>query len=40
MASQVVQFAGLSDRDRKTVTPLPTLAEGDHVELLVAAQGG
>jgi hypothetical protein len=26
MTSQVVQFAGLSNRDRKKVTPLPKLA--------------
>jgi hypothetical protein len=40
MASQVVQFAGLSDRDRKTVTPLPSLAEGDHVEVHVRRRDG
>ena len=40
MASQVVQFAGLSDRDRKKVSPLPELAEGDHVELHVRRRDG
>lgn len=35
MASQVVKFAGLSDRDRKKVSSLPKLAEGDRVELHV-----
>ncbi|HAU77118.1 DNA-binding protein [Rhizobium oryzihabitans] len=40
MASQVVQFAGLSDRDRKNVTHLPKLGEGDHVELHVRRRDG
>jgi len=40
MASQVVQFAGLSDRDRKNVSSLPKLGEGDHVELHVRRQDG
>lgn len=40
MASQVVQFAGLSDRDRKKVSPLPKLAEGDHIELHVRRRDG
>lgn len=40
MGSQVVQFAGLSDRDRKKVSPLPKLAEGDHVELHVRRRNG
>lgn len=40
MASQVVKFAGLSDRDRKKVTPLPRLAEGDRVELRVRRLDG
>lgn len=40
MTSQVVQFAGLSDRDRKKVSPLPKLAEGDHVDLHVRHRDG
>lgn len=40
MASQVVKFAGLSDRDRKKVSPLPKLAEGDRVELCVRRRDG
>lgn len=40
MASQVVQFAGLSDQDRKKVAPLPKLAEGDRVELHVRRRDG
>jgi hypothetical protein len=40
MASQVVQFAGLSDRDRKNVSHLPKLGEGDHVELHVRRRDG
>ncbi len=40
MASQVVKFAGLSDRDRKKVLPLPKLAEGDRVELRVHRRDG
>jgi hypothetical protein len=40
MASQVVKFAGLSDRDRKKVSPLPKLAEGDRVELRVRRHDG
>ena len=40
MTSHVVQFAGLSDRDRKKVAPLPKLAEGDHVELHVRRRDG
>lgn len=40
MASQVVQFAGLSDRDRKKVAPLSRLAEGDHIELRVRRRDG
>ncbi|HUB10582.1 MAG TPA: DNA-binding protein [Acetobacteraceae bacterium] len=40
MARQVVQFAGLSDRDRKKVTPLPKLAAGDRVELRVRRRAG
>jgi hypothetical protein len=40
MASHVVTFAGLSDRDRKSVAPLPRLTEGDRVELRVHRQNG
>ncbi|TCU06972.1 hypothetical protein EV132_1301, partial [Rhizobium sullae] len=28
MASQIVHFAGLSDRDRKAASPLPKLGAG------------
>lgn len=40
MASQVVKFAGLSERDRKKASPLPKLAEGDRVELYVRRRDG
>jgi hypothetical protein len=40
MASQVVQFAGLSDRDRKKVAPLPKLAKGDRIELHIRRRDG
>jgi len=40
MASQLVKFAGLSDRDRKMVAPLPKLAAGDRVELHVRRKNG
>jgi len=40
MASQVFKFSGLSDRDRKTVAPLPKLAAGDRVELRVRRRDG
>lgn len=40
MASQVVKFAGLSDRERKKVSPLPKLAEGDRIELRVRRRDG
>jgi hypothetical protein len=40
MASQIVKFAGLSDRDRKKVVPLPKLAEGDRIELRVRHRDG
>jgi hypothetical protein len=39
MASQVVQFTGLSDRDRKKVS-LPKLAKGDRVELHIRRRDG
>lgn len=40
MASQVVRFAGLSDRDRRKVSPLPRLAKGDRLELHVRRHDG
>lgn len=40
MTSQVVHFAGLSDRDRKIVASLPKLGKGDHVELHVRGKDG
>lgn len=40
MASHVVQFAGLSDRDRKKVSPLPKLVAGDRVEFHVRRRNG
>jgi hypothetical protein len=40
MVSQVAKFAGLSDRDRKKVSPLPRLAEGDRLELRVRRRDG
>jgi len=40
MASQIVHFAGLSDRDRKAASPLPKLAAGDRLELHVHHEGG
>ncbi|HEX2890091.1 DNA-binding protein [Vineibacter terrae] len=40
MASHVVKFAGLSDRDRKKVSPLPKMTAGDRVELRVSRRNG
>jgi len=40
MTSQVVQFAGLSDSDRKKVASLPKLGKGDQVELYVRGKDG
>jgi len=40
MASQIVHFAGLSDRDRKAASPFPKLAAGDRLELHVLHEGG
>ncbi|MGO6748225.1 hypothetical protein ACCS93_38540 [Rhizobium ruizarguesonis] len=34
MASQIIQFAGLSDRERKTASPLRKLIAGDRLELM------
>lgn len=40
MASQIIHFAGLSDRDRKVASPLPKLIAGDQLELHVRREGG
>lgn len=40
MTSQIVHFAGLSDRDRKKASPLPKLVAGDRLELHVHHAGG
>lgn len=40
MASQIIHFAGLSDRDRKAASPLPKLVAGDRLELRVRHEGG
>jgi hypothetical protein len=40
MIGETVQFIGLSDYDRASMTPLAELAEGDHVELLVRRGDG
>lgn len=40
MASQIIHFAGLSDRDRRAASPLPKLAAGDRLELHVHHEGG
>lgn len=40
MTSQIVQFAGLSDQDRKKVASLPKLGKGDHIELHVRGKDG
>lgn len=40
MTSHVLQFSGLSDRDRKTAGALPSLAEGNDVELRVRGEDG
>ncbi|MEI2301251.1 DNA-binding protein [Ensifer sp. MJa1] len=40
MTSQIVHFAGLSDRDRKIASPLPKLVAGDRLELHVRHAGG
>ena len=40
MASQIVHFARLSDRDRKEATPLPKLGVGDRLELHVSDARG
>ena len=40
MASHIVKFAGLSDRDRKKVSALPKLGVGDRFELRVRRRDG
>jgi hypothetical protein len=40
LASRIVHFAGLPDRDRKAASPLPRLAAGDRLELHVRRAGG
>ena len=40
MASHVVKFVGLSDRDRRQVATLPKLAAGDRIELHVRRRDG
>lgn len=40
MASQIIHFAGLSDRDRRAASPLPKLIAGDRLELHVHHEGG
>ena len=40
MASHVVRFAGLSDRDRRKLPPLTKLAEGDSLEIRVHRRDG
>ncbi|EAB6718121.1 DNA-binding protein [Salmonella enterica subsp. enterica] len=40
MASQIVKFTGLSERDLKKVASLPRLAAGDRMELHVRRRDG
>ncbi|MEN5053354.1 DNA-binding protein [Brevundimonas naejangsanensis] len=40
MVGKTVQFMGLSDQDRASMTPAPELVEGDHVELQVRRGDG
>ena len=40
MASQVVAFTGLSERERSKAAPLPKLAAGDRVELRLRRRDG
>ena len=40
MASHLIQFTGLSVRDRKAAAPLPKLTPGDRLELHVRSKGG
>ena len=40
MASQIIHFSGLSDRDRKAASPLPKLVAGDRLELRIRHEGG
>ena len=40
MTSRVLQFIGLSDRDRQNAAPMPKIGKGDRVELLVRRAAG
>jgi len=40
MTTQILHFAGLSEPDRKTASPLPRLAEGDRVEIRIRGENG
>jgi len=40
MTTQVVHFAGMSDHDRKTASPLPKLGKTDRLEVHVRREGG
>lgn len=40
MARHVLRFAGLSERERRTLSPLPKLAPGDRLELQVRRGDG
>lgn len=40
MASQIVKFTGLSEREREQVASLPELVEGDLVELHIRRRDG
>lgn len=40
MVSQVIKFAGLSNRDFKKMTSMPRLAAGDRMELYVRRRDG
>lgn len=40
MVSQVIKFAGLSNRDFKKMASMPRLAAGDRMELHVRRRGG
>lgn len=40
MARHVIRFAGLSDRDREAASPLPKLAKGDCLEVLIRRRDG
>ena len=40
MASQIVHFAEMSERDRKAASPLPKLTAGDRLELHLRQEDG